>query len=89
MRSTTTGRPLPPAPTTTSTPALAVRLRAFAASLLRDWRQARAERAGRIALARLDAATLRDLGLDANAHDGADIWPASGHRTSRHLSRYL
>jgi len=87
MRSTNKLR-LPPAPITTAPTRVLLRLRAFAGSLLRSWRQAQAERAGRIALAQLDAATRRDLGLGANADHGGDVWPASGRRASRDLSRY-
>jgi DNA-binding transcriptional regulator/RsmH inhibitor MraZ len=88
MRSTTKARQLSPAPLVTTATALFARLRAFAGSLVRDWQQARADRAGRIALAQLDAATLRDLGLHVNAGERSDIWPAA-RWTSRHLNRYL
>lgn len=66
------------------------RVRIVAAALLQRWRDARTERARRSALAQLDAATLRDLGLDTSTVDGGNsYWPASRWTARHSLDRYL
>jgi hypothetical protein len=72
---------------TMRTPTLFTRLRSAAGALLQRWRTARRERARRLALVRLSAATRRDLGLYAS-HLDRDDWPAS-RWTSHHVDRYL
>lgn len=67
---------------------LLLRLRRLGADVLQRWRDARAERAHRIALSNLDAATRRDLGLDADHFRAGDAWPPADW-TLRHFDRYL
>ena len=68
---------------------LARRVRDAIFSLLQRWQHARTERARHAALARLDPATLRDLGLEPSALGGDSDWPASRWTARRTLERYL
>jgi hypothetical protein len=68
---------------------LLARARDAVRSLLQRLDQARTERARRAAVAQLDPATLRDLGLDTSTFGGDSYWSASRWTARHNFERYL